>query len=187
MMKYFTNFTTFLIALSSPLLAKASFPGSTFAISYNTTSASVPSVGQLALLPTAPGIYQTALTSSPSNFAGFFTISGSGGVLHQACPVPELLAVLVPPTQDIEGVKYLLEWRTSDAIAQDPEGSMLEGFQLGPEPTFDTVINVDIGTGSWKAVDLKGVGQYIVAWSEDTTNAGIAISLVKSSAAGITC
>ncbi|PPQ88075.1 hypothetical protein CVT25_013683 [Psilocybe cyanescens] len=171
------------IALLLPA-AYASFPGSTFGVVYNTTSNLIPSTGHLATFSSSssPDAFTTITTTTP-DLGAFFTISGVSAILHDACNINNI-AALVPTSPPIEGLQYALQWTTAGTVNL-PAGSIIEGFQLGPSPTFDTLTNVNVGPGSWKVSQLGDSGEYVVGWSDD--DIAIPITLVKTGTASIVC
>ncbi|CAA7268384.1 unnamed protein product [Cyclocybe aegerita] len=169
---------------------KASFPGSTFGIVYNTTSSLIPSAGHLAVFQTEtnpPGAFYTTISPTTPDIGGYFTVAGvSGGVLHNACSDIGI-AVLVPPNPPINGLKYVLQW-TPGPLNNLPEGSLVLPFQLGPAPTYDTIVNTDpqANPGTFKVVPFGGEASYVVGWADDETD-GSAITLVKTGTQNVQC
>ncbi|KAH9477824.1 hypothetical protein JR316_0010056 [Psilocybe cubensis] len=164
----------------------ASLPGSTFGITYNTTSSLIPPTGHLALFNPAssPDAFTTISPTTP-DLGAFFTVAGVSAVLHESCNI-NALAALVPPSPPIEGLKYALQWTT--AVSDLPSGSIETGFQLGPSPTFDTLINTNVGPGFWGVSKLTDSDTYVVlkvGWSEDET--AIPVTLVKAGTEFINC
>ena len=123
---------------------KASFPGSTFGIVYNTTSQLIPATGHLKTFETSPASkdYLTTLSDITPDLGAFFTTSGVNGYLNNVCNSVGL-AYLAPPQPPVEGLKYVLHWSPNPS-SSFPEGSISDGFQLGPEPSYDTVINIKV-------------------------------------------
>ncbi|KAJ3517902.1 hypothetical protein NLJ89_g195 [Agrocybe chaxingu] len=144
---------------------KASFPGSAFRIVYNTTLSLIPSTGHLAVFQTKsnpPGAFYTTVLPTIPDIGGYFTVAGlSGGVLHNACSNIGI-AALVPPNPPINGLKYVLQW-TPGLLSNLPEGSLVLPFQLGPAPTYDTIVNVDpqANPGTFKVVPFVAEASYV--------------------------
>jgi len=120
---------------------KASFPGSTFGIAYNTTSDLIPATGHLTTFKTSPtsNDYLTTISNTTPDLGAFLT---SSGYLNNACSAPGV-AYLVSQEPPVEGLKYVLHWSPNSA-SSFPEGSIVDGFQLGPAPSYDTVINTKV-------------------------------------------
>ncbi|KIM43073.1 hypothetical protein M413DRAFT_395416 [Hebeloma cylindrosporum] len=162
---------------------KASFPGSTFGIVYNTSDLILTS-GPLKTFETSPGSeskdYLTTVSDTKPDLGAFLTTSG---YLNNACNAFGS-AYLAPPQPPVEGLKYLLHWSPSPSGSL-PEGSISDGFQLGPAPSYDTVVNVKAGDGSWKLVRLEKSGPLFVGWSDGAH--GIPVTLEKTGTDSVTC
>jgi hypothetical protein len=126
------------IALSTLLpCIKASFPGSPFGIVYNTTSQLIPTTFETS--PTSKDYLTTISDSTTPDLGACFRTSGANGYLNNACNGIGL-AYLAPPQPPVEGLKYVLPWSPNPA-SSSPEGSIFDGFKLGPAPSYETVIN----------------------------------------------
>lgn len=130
----------------------ASFPGSTFGIAYNSSSPAIPSPGHLTTVKTSPEstTFFTTASDSTQDIGGFFTMSGTEATLNNACSGGGI-AALVPVDPPVAGLKFLLQWSTETSTL--PAGSNLDGFILGPSPTYDTLQNENVRISS--AIDLS--------------------------------
>ncbi|KAF8157027.1 hypothetical protein B0H34DRAFT_798354 [Crassisporium funariophilum] len=196
-MKFSANNLVLAAILSVVPCIQAAFPGSTFGITYTTTSTLIPASGHLTVYSsegTSPSSQAllTVIGDGPHDLGGFLTYSGTGadgGYLHNACSEAGLAALLVPEVP-VPGLKYVLGW-TAAPLSELPEGSVGSGFQLGPAPTYDTVIqsNPALATGSWAVGRVGETGPLIVGWSDESTGSGVGIpiTLVKAGVANISC
>ncbi|KAF9564549.1 hypothetical protein CPC08DRAFT_249159 [Agrocybe pediades] len=136
--------TVFLAVLAAVVPSTiASFPGSSFGIAYNTTSTAIPTTGHLGTFQAegSSPVFLTALVDGPNDLGGFFSVSGPNGFLNEACGVNGLATLI--PANPIIGIKYALGWSKAP-LSSLPTGSFQDGFQLGPAPTFDTIINTKV-------------------------------------------
>jgi len=121
----------------------AAFPGSTFGIVYHSSSPAIQSPGHLTTVETSPGstTFFTTVSDSTQDIGGFFAMSGTKANLNNACNDGGI-AALVPVDPPVAGLKFLLQWSTQTSTL--PAGSNLDGFSLGPSPTYDHLQNENV-------------------------------------------